>query len=33
MKLFQNQKLDSKLNDFQSIRIVSSYTPFLNEEG
>ena len=25
MKLFQNQKLDSELNNFQSILIVSSH--------
>ena len=33
MKLFQNQKLESQLNDFQSIPIVSSHPPSLNEEG
>ena len=33
MKLFQNQKLESELNDFQSILIVSSHAPFLKEEG
>ena len=33
MKLFQNQKLDSELNDFQSILIVSSHPLFLNKEG
>ena len=33
MKLFQNQKLESELNDFKSILIVSSHLPFLNEEG
>ena len=32
MKLFQNQKLYSELNDFQSILIVSSHPPFLNKE-
>ena len=32
MKLFQNQKLESELNDFQSILIVLSHSPFLNEE-
>ena len=33
MKIFGNQKLESELNDFQSIPIVSSHPPFLNEEG
>ena len=33
MKLFQNQKLKSELNDFQSILIVFSHPLFLNEEG
>ena len=33
MKLFQNQKLESELNDFQSVLIVSSHLLFLNEEG
>ena len=33
MKLFQNQKLDSELNDFPSILIVSSHPLFLNKEG
>ena len=33
MKLFQNQKLESELNDFQSILIVSTHLPFLNKEG
>ena len=33
MKLFQNQKLESELNDFQSVLIVSSHPLFLNEEG
>ena len=28
MKLFQNQKLDGKLNDFQSILIVSPHPYF-----
>ena len=32
MKLFQNQTLESELNDFQSILTVSSHPPFLNEE-
>ena len=32
MKLFQHQKLYSELNDFQSILIVSSHSPFLNKE-
>ena len=32
MKLFQNQKLENKLNGFQSILIVLSHPPFLNEE-
>ena len=29
MKLFQNQKLESELNDSQSILKVSSHAPFL----
>ena len=33
MKLFQNQKLESELNDFQSVLIVSSHPLFLNKEG
>ena len=33
MKLFQNQKLDSELNDFQSFLIVSSHPLFVNKEG
>ena len=33
MKLFRNQKLDSELNDFQSILIVSFHLLFLNKEG
>ena len=33
MKVFQNQKLESELNDFQSVFIVSSYPLFLNKEG
>ena len=33
IKLFQNQKLENELNDFQSVFIVSSHSPFLNEEG
>ena len=33
MKLFQNQKLESELNDFQSVLIVSSHPLFLNEKG
>ena len=33
MKLFQNQKLENKLNDFQSVLIVSSHPLFLNEKG
>ena len=33
MKLFQNQKLDSDLNDFQSFLIVSSHPLFVNKEG
>ena len=32
MKLFQNQKLESELNDFQTVLIVSSHPLFLNEE-
>ena len=32
MKLFQNQKLESELNDFQTALIVSSHPLFLNEE-
>ena len=32
-KLFQNQKLESELNDFQSVLIVSSHLLFLNKEG
>ena len=33
IELFQNQKLESQLIDFQSILIVLSHLPFLNEEG
>ena len=33
MKLLQNQKVDSELNDFQSILIVSLHPLFLNKEG
>ena len=33
MKLFQNQKLETELNDFQSILKFSSHPIFLNEEG
>ena len=33
MDLFKNQILESESNDFQSILIVSSHSPFLNEEG
>ena len=33
MKLFQNQKLETKLNGFQSALIVSSHPLFLKEEG
>ena len=33
MKLFQNQKLESELNDFQSVLIVLSHPLFLNKEG
>ena len=33
MKLFQNQKLESELNDFQSVLIVSSHPLFLNKAG
>ena len=33
MKLFQNQKLESELNDFQSALMVSSHPIFLNKEG
>ena len=33
MKLFQNQKLDSELNDSRNILIVSSHPLFLNKEG
>ena len=33
MKLFQNQKLEKELNDFQSVLIVSSHPIFLNKEG
>ena len=33
MKLFQNEKLESELNGFRSILIVSPHPPFLNEEG
>ena len=32
MKLFQNQKLEIELNDFQSVLIVSSNPLFLNKE-
>ena len=32
MKLFQNPKLESELNDFQITLIVSSHLPFLNKE-
>ena len=32
MKLFQNQKLEKELNDFQSVVIVSSHPLFLNKE-
>ena len=31
MKLFQNQKLESELSDFQSVLIVLSHPLFLNE--
>ena len=33
MKLFQKQKLESELNDFQSVLIVLSHPLFLNKEG
>ena len=33
MQLFQNQKLESALNDFRNILIVSFHRPFLNEKG
>ena len=33
MKLFQNQKLKSELNDFQSILKVLSHPEFLNKGG
>ena len=33
MKLFQNQKLENELNDFQSVLIVSSHPLFQNKEG
>ena len=33
MKLFQHQKLESELNSFQSVLIVSSHPLFLNKEG
>ena len=33
MKLFQTQKLESELNDFQSVLIVLSHPLFLNKEG
>ena len=33
IKLFQNQKLESEFNAFQSCLIVSSHPLFLNEEG
>ena len=33
MKLFQNQKLKSELNDFQSILKVLSHPQFLNKGG
>ena len=33
IELSQNQKLESQLIDFQSILIVLSHLPFLNEEG
>ena len=33
MKLFQHQKLESELNGFQSVLIVSSHPLFLNKEG
>ena len=33
MKLLQNQKLETELNDFQSIVIFSSHPLFLNEDG
>ena len=32
-KLFQNQKLDSELKDFQSILIVSSHPPISEQRG
>ena len=32
-KLFQNQKLETELNGFQSALIVSSHPLFLKEEG
>ena len=33
MKLFQNQKLEKELNDFQCVLIVSSHPLFLSKEG
>ena len=33
MKLSQNQKLHSELDDFQSILIVSSHPLFRNKKG
>ena len=33
MKLFQSQKLESELNDFQSILKVLPHLLFRNEEG
>ena len=33
IKLFQNQKSESELNDFQSVLIVSFHPLFLNKEG
>ena len=33
MKLFENKKLESELNDFQSVLIVSFHPLFLNKEG
>ena len=32
-KLFQNQKSESALNDFQSVLIVPSHPLFLKKEG
>ena len=33
MKIFQNQKLESELNDFQIVRIVLSNPLFMKKEG